>query len=277
MGKLKPAYIDAIAADGADRLGMGGNGPPQPTPFDAIRNNVLDLKDEALATLTGAAIVNAEQAAAVTRLVQQARAAESAADTQRKADKAPHLLAGKAVDLAYEPLLADCARIKASGLAALTPWQETLDAALRAAAALAAQVAADKIAAANAAHRAVDVTDIASQEDAERITREAKAAVQSASAAAKAKAIVSTGEGRGIGLKSYWTAEVTDMTAWARWVWANRLPELTEFLTTLAQREVAANKVERISPERISTRFSNLAVASIEINLPAASRVMVML
>jgi hypothetical protein len=226
------ARLAHVTSDGADRLGIGGNNPPAASPFDAVQIAVLDLADDARATLTGAAIENEEQATVVSALVQKARKIEGAVDDARVADKAPHHAAGKAVDMLYKPLTKDCDRIKGSALALLGPWLEAVKAQQNAAAVEAAKIAAAKLA--EVAATARDVTDYASQEAFEDKVKDAQRSVADAARAAKERPTASGDEGRAIGLRIVRNVTVDDATAFARYLWASRRADYDAWLYGMA-------------------------------------------
>lgn len=222
-----PAMTDAVP-------GIGHNGSPEATPFDAVQLAVLDLADEARATLTGAVIVTPEQAAAVSALVQRARKIEGAVDNARVAEKSPHLAAGKAVDARYKPLTKDCDRIKESALAALGPWLTALQDKQREEAIEAARIAAEKQAEALASKP--DVTDYDNAEAWEAKIKGVQVAVNDAAKAGKARPTASGGDGRAIGLRSVFDASLSDPVAFGKHLWAHYRADYDEWLGGFAKR-----------------------------------------
>jgi hypothetical protein len=178
--------------------------------FEAVQIDIADLADLARNTLDGIPLANKAQAAAVQSLVDQARKASGAADKAREADKAPHLKAGREVDTRYKPLITEAERIVSAGKVTLQPWLVALQSKQRAEAAEAQRIADEATAAALAKHQAANPASLESREDADRALADAGKAQADAKRAAAARAVASSGEGRGIGLRSYWEADMTE-------------------------------------------------------------------
>lgn len=80
--------VSEVAAD-VDRLGIGANGPPEPSPFEAVKVNMEDYLLEARNWADGVAVETQEQADKVSKLIEDLRLSAEAADGVRKQEKAP--------------------------------------------------------------------------------------------------------------------------------------------------------------------------------------------
>lgn len=235
-----------LAAD-VDRLGIGGNNPPEPTPFDAVRIHIEGLIEEAKPYLTGAAITTEEQATAIKRLKDDFKLAHKAADDARIAENVPFDDGKAAVQAKYAPLIADTKKVKGKTVlaleelnAVLTPYLRMREREAEAEANRKRQEAEALAAAAAAAVRA-SAGDLEAREEAEELVSAASIANADANRAASAKVHVK-GEGRAEGLRSYWSANLTDRkTALLHYIqdWP---PEILAALQTLADTDVRAGK-----------------------------------
>ncbi len=141
----------------------GHNNPPadEPTPYDAIRQEIEDLFLESNNWADGEPIANEKQADAVTSLLDKVSDAMKRADEARKEENRPfdegkaevqeryNRLIGKTTKLTGRAVLA-----KEALLGLLTPWRAKVDAEKRAEAERLAKEAADAAAAAQAAMQA---------------------------------------------------------------------------------------------------------------------------
>jgi hypothetical protein len=216
------------------------NNPP---PVEAHGMTIEDLFDEAKNFLDGEPVTTDEQATAIGNLLIQLRQARKAADEQRKVEKKPHDDAAKAVQAAWVPLIAKCDLASATCDKALVPFQTAKEARQREEAAAARKVAEDARIAALAAHEAANPEDLTQRADAEQLLKDAKRADADANRLERQRPQVVT-DGRAIGLRSSFRAEITDQTAFARWAWANRRDECEAFFSELAQREGRRGPVE---------------------------------
>jgi hypothetical protein len=208
------------------------NNPP---PVETMGMHIGDLFDEAKGILDGAGVSNDADAEMVGRLMDMARTAKKDADAQRAVEKKPHDDAGKAVQAVWKPLIEKCDLIVDTCRKALTPFQVAKEAEQRAIAEAARLEALRQQQEAIDARRAAG-EDLAAREEAERLAKDADRAQRDAARLDKAKPHVVT-EGRAIGLRTAYRAEVADMTAFSRWAWLNRRTEYEAFLTDLAERE----------------------------------------
>ena len=225
-------------------VGIGHNAPPEPTPFEAVKAAVDDLTNEAQHWLDGSGVNSEAEAEAVGKLVVMIRKARTAADDERKAEKAEADKIIKEIQDRYNPILkrADLATDLAKR--ALTPWlvkvaqeKERIATEARAEAALKAAEAAELVrAAAMAGSLAASEIADAAQADATRARQYANAKERDT-----AKVGAATGS-RAVSLRSYWTATMTDDGLALQHYLATRLDDINALLADLARQDVAAGK-----------------------------------
>jgi hypothetical protein len=212
------------------RAVIGGNNPPE--PFDAISIHVADLVDLASGCLHGGTIDTPEKAAAIDGIIDDIRAAEKALETERKALVKPFDDGKKAIQELAKPLATKLDIAKRTALDAVAPFRKAEQEA-RDAEAKAKREEAEKLAAeALAAFQASNVTDLDARMEAEELAAKAK------KAAAAANKIDRTATG----LRSYWTATVTDPGAFLGWLKTHRADELKAWLSEQATRECNAGQ-----------------------------------
>lgn len=236
-----------------ERHQIGANNPPaDPSDFELIEAQINDLYDEARNWLDGEPVTTQGQADGLNKLIDAISKAQKQADELRKSEVKPFDDAKAAIQSRYNALIGETKSvtgktvlaIKAAKLA-LTPWLQKLDAEKREAERLARERAEEAANVAREAHKQADVTDLAAQEEAERLLNVAKQANIEARVAANDKA-QAKGSGRATGLRSFWRAEITDKTEFARWAWVWRRPEVDGFFTELADKIVAQNHTQVI-------------------------------
>jgi len=228
---------------------IGHNQPPEPTPFEAIQIRITDLYDEAKQWLDGEPITTQAMADAVNKLIVLIRDAEKEADELRKAEAKPHDDAKAEIQARYNILIGNTKSMKGKTVLAmevakkaLTPWLEAQDRIKREAERIAREEAETARRAADAAfQKARAESDLAAREEAERLATEAAEAERAANRAAKDTAKAKGGSGRATTLRSYWTAEITDATEFARYLWKSRRWEMDAFLANKAQQLVDEN------------------------------------
>lgn len=214
---------------------IGHNQPA--TPYDALKAHIDDLDLEARNHLDGEPIKDEAQAAAVSRILDDARKASKAADEARKDEKRPHDEAAAAVQARWKPLLERADLAATTAKEALAPWLQRLEDEQRAAAEAMRKEAEEAAEVAAQTSASVDPGDLAGQTTARIRQESAHALAQRATRAEKARPHVRGGE-RANFLKSRCTAILSDPVAFARWAWTNRRPDYDEFLQGLANREV---------------------------------------
>lgn len=227
MAKAKAA----LSETGNERIKPGGNNPPV---FDAHKANIDDLREEAGAWLDGKAVENADEAEGINTLLDLARQAVKAADEARSTEKKPHLDAAKAVDAQWKPLIDAGQRVVDCCKKALTPWN--IKEAERKAAE-AARARAEAEAEARAAREA-EIAASGALSDADQAEQLAWSAKQAAKIAKSAEKAASTG----LGLRTTYRAELTDINAAVKHYWAVRRESFEDLVTDLAAQDVRAGK-----------------------------------
>lgn len=225
---------------------IGHNNPP--TPFEEIEAKINDLYDEAKQWLDGEPVSTQGQADALNALINLIRGAEKEADALRKKEAEPHDEAKAEIQARFNVLIGKTKSVKGKTVlaleaakSALTPWLEKLDAEKRAAEQKAREEAEAAQRAAQNAMVLAEADDLAAREEAEKLAAQAKQADINARVAAKDKAHAKSGTGRATGLRSFYTAEITNKTAFARWLWTNRTSEMDGFLHEMASKIVSQN------------------------------------
>jgi hypothetical protein len=224
------------------RVVIGGNGPPEPTPFERAEETVTDLYDEAKLWLDGAKVDNQDLADGIANLLNFLRSAEKQADTARTEEKAPHLEAGRAVDAKYKPLLDMTKRATDACKKALAPWLVELENKRAAAAQKAREEAEEKARIAQEALRSTDAANLEARAQAEALVDEAKKANRTASRIENNTSKVGGAVGRAVSLRTHYAAEVTDANAFTRFIWLNYRADMAEFLGGFAKQLVDAGK-----------------------------------
>lgn len=221
----------ALSVLGNDRIKPGANNPPA---FDAHSANIQGIREEAGNWLDGGKITSAEEAEAVELLLDMARKASKAADDARTDEKEPHLKAGREVDAKWKPLITSATTIADVCKQVLAPWrvaeaQRKADEAAR----IRAEAEVERQAEVDATRAAAGSIDAREQAD-QRVVS-AKAAEKLAKSAEKAAST-------GLGLRTTYTAEVTDFTVAARAFWTSHRDRFEALVLTIAQEQVRAGK-----------------------------------
>lgn len=261
-----PELIDAIRKANMTETverGIGDNmPPPDKTPFDESVEEIDGLYGEAKNWADGTPISRQDEADMIGKLISDLRAAGQRADDRRATENKPFDEGKSAVQAKYAPLIADTKSVKGKVPVAIellkavnSAYLVKKDAEKRAEAELARKEAEAFRAAADAAFAASAVTDLAAREEAERLAKVAKDAEKHATRAEKDKA-VAKGGARAMTLRTVKSAEVTDMKAFAAYVWTTHHADLSEFLTTYASELVRCGVVNipgvNIKEERVA-------------------------
>lgn len=223
--------------------GIGHNMPPK-TPFEASRDRINELFDEAKNWLDGDPIESQENADAVQKLLREIQQAAKEADAARRAEAKPFDDGKAEVQARYNPLiqkgkgLADMAA--ASCKQALAPWLRKIDEENRRKADEARAEAEAKQRAAMEAMQSRN-GDLEKAAEAERLVAEAKQAEADAKKAANAKA-AAKGAGKAVTLRDKYTAEITGYAEFARFVWTEYPEDMRAFLDGFAKRIVDAGR-----------------------------------
>ena len=229
-------------ADGA-LAEIGHNNPPAdaPDPFTAVKIHCDDLYMEAKHWLDGAAITTDAEAAAVDKLLDDARKAWKAADDARIEENVPFDLGKAAVQEKYAPLIAKTksttgtmVRLQDACKAALEPWRKAKadEAAAKAEEARKlAQAKADEAAAAMQA----SAGNLEDREAAEELVKAANEAARDAGRAEKAATT-------GTGLTTYYVAVLTDQRAAMLHYMKDQPGEFIALCQRLAEADVHSGK-----------------------------------
>jgi hypothetical protein len=198
--------------------GLGHNGGPEPTPFEAIKLHIESLYMEAKNWADGTPIETQEQADKVSFLLDELRKAEAVAEDERDKEKRPLDEKVKEIQGRYNPLTADTktmkglsTKAKAACKSALAPFLKRLDDERAERLRLANEAAATKAAEAAQALRDARPDDLAAQEAAEAVVTDAKAAGRAAAKIGNTTA-GAFGGSRAVTLRTYYEPEITDLT-----------------------------------------------------------------
>ena len=239
--------VAELAAEVAMAEQIGHNGPPEPTPFDAVKANMDDYLLEARNWADGVEVETQEQADTISRLMEDLRLAAAAADAARISEKTPLDEQIEEIQGRYNPYLAPL-KNKTPGKiplaiealkAALAPFLKRL-AAEQAAEAERKRQAAEEAArvAAAAIAEAQTSSSLAVREQAEELVKDASRAVTVANQAEKAKAHAKGGA-RAVGLRTYYSPVLVDGSAALKHYMVRQPDELRAFLLQLATTDVA--------------------------------------
>lgn len=226
------------------RLRVGGNNPPESTPFEKVEKEIGDLWDECKLWLDGATVDSKEIADGIGNLLAMLRAAEARADIARIAENKPFDEGKAAVQAKYAPLIADTKAMKGKTVLAaeackkaLQPWLDAEQKRIQEAARKAREEADRQAREALAAHRrAQEAANLEERAKAEALLAAAKKANTTANKAERQTASVGGSIGKAIGLRTVYTPVITDVQAFARYVWTDHRTEIDAFLSGFAKR-----------------------------------------
>lgn len=226
-----------------ERAVIGGNNPP--SPYDLVKDKIDGLYDEAKLWLDGESITSQEQADEIQKLMRLIQAAEKEADEARKDEAKPHDDAKTAIQKRYNLLIGKTKSVTGKTVKAveackkaLAPWLQKLEEERLEREAAAKKEAEAAAQAAMEAMRQRTGDNLEQSERAEQLVKDAKAAEAVARRIGNEKA-TAKGFGRAASLRTSYVAEVTDYTAFARYVWQHHKVELSSFLDDLARQIVA--------------------------------------
>ncbi len=211
-----------------ERAIIGDNNPPEPiSPFDALSAHINDLYELAEGSLIGKEIVEQSQADDIQQLKADLKNALSEAEKHRKLEKEPCLEAGREVDVKWKAITEKANLAVKTAYTALTPYLLKLE--------------AEKKADQDRLRKQADEKD----EHARKIFSDTQAsdlegraiAEQLASEAIKAVAIANKVERQASGLRSYWTATVTDYGAFLAYIRGADPLGLREILDGYAEKQ----------------------------------------
>ncbi len=177
---------------------IGDNNPPPDAMFGLHIDDLFSLLSD---TLAGGDVSTDEQEAAIDAILDDFRKAGADSEKARKAEKEPHLEAGRQVDAKWKPIVDKATRGATACKEALTPYRTAKQRAKDEAARKAREEAEAKAEAARAALQQAD--DL-----------EARfAAEQQIEQAAKLTAVANKIDRSATGLRTTWQAEITDRKA----------------------------------------------------------------
>lgn len=218
--------------------GLGDNAPPpyDPDALEAFQPKVQDFADAAGAWLDAGEIADEEQAGKLNDFIVGCRGLFRQIEDRRKADKQPHLDAGKAVDAAYkrltDPLQRAADRVKPLLTAYAAKKAEAQERERQAAIEKARREAEE---ARKAAEAADSRHDVAGESEAAEALKAAEKAEREAERMKASGAISSaTGGGRTAALRTYYRAEITGMKQAVLWALDNHAGEVEDMLLRLA-------------------------------------------
>lgn len=220
---------------------IGHNMPAD--PYAAMQIHVEALFETAQGFLDGDPITDQQTADTVSLLIDEARKAGKDAETMRKAEAKPFDDGKAAVQAKWKPITSKLDLVADTAKRALVPFLAAQEA-KRIEEARLARIEADKAAAeAQAALRAAD-TDLTARQAAEDAMEAAKQAEREANRIADAKTHAKGGDGRAIGLRSYWVPSIANAQAALKHYMKARPDELKDWLLDQAEKDVRAGKRE---------------------------------
>lgn len=220
------------------RAVIGGNVPPAHV---AMELHIGDLLETAKGFLDGEPIETEGMAAEVAKLIDEGRKAGKDADNLRKEEAKPFDDGKKAVQARWKPIIDKADLIVSTAKKALVPYQLKLEQEQREAAEKARREAEEarqeQIAAERAAHAAADLD---AAERADELRKAADKAEREANRAEKAAPVIAVEGARGIGLRSYWIAEIADRRGLLAHYMRTRPDDLQAWLQDQADKDVRA-------------------------------------
>lgn len=236
-------------AEPDERHAIGGNNPPEMTPYEAIRIHLDDLLTEAENWADGAGVGNQAQADEISRLIEDLRLGLQAADEARVTEGEPHKLVLDEIQTRFNVYIAPT-KNKVPGKipvaiealkATLKPFLDKLRAEQLAREAEARRVADEAARKAAEAARAADLTDLAARQAALALEAEAQTAQAAATRAANERAQAKGGS-KAMGLTRTYTPVMIDRKAALIHYATTRADDLAGFLQRLAETDVREGK-----------------------------------
>lgn len=216
------------------RAVIGGNNPPEQTPFELISQEIADLFDEAKIWADGQPIPDEATHDAVTKLYDMLHEAGKRADALRKVEKDPHDEAVKEIQGRFNPLIQEkrglVSMAKSSLNTLLAAYRDAQRIAREKEAARIAQIAADAEAAARAAMTA-SAGNLEARVEAEQEVENAKAWGKAARSADKAATT-------GLGLRTVWFCKIEDEGDALDWAFGKDPARFTALVQTMADEAV---------------------------------------
>lgn len=240
--------MNAVTAIAEAPAGQGHNMPPM-SPYEAVTVHLDGLLLEARNWADGSGVETQAQADDVSRLIEDLRLGERAADDARVTEKEPLDLQIAEIQDRFNVYIAPLKNKKPGKVpvaiealkATLKPFLDKLAAAKAAEAERLRQEAEAKAEAARQAAQAAQVDNLESREAAEAMIEAAEEAAKAATRAENDKAQAKGGS-RAMGLRTVYRAEITDPKACLIHYANERRADMLEFLLGLAQADVTANR-----------------------------------
>jgi hypothetical protein len=230
---------DPVDRPMTDIATIGHNNPPEPTPYELVKENVETVYLEASNWLDGATVEDERTAENISKLINLLRDSEKKAETARKEEKEPYLKAGKEIDSKYKALTDKVSRALDACKKALTPWLEKQEAIKREAAEKARKESEEKARAAQEAIRAASLDNLAEREKAEAMIQDAMKAESKAKHAEKDRARAdSGGVGRAVSLRTVYIPVLVNETEAARYYWQKNKGPFIALLNEMAAQDV---------------------------------------
>lgn len=222
---------------------------PNMTPFEALTLNLDDLLLEARNWADGNAAETQEQADAIAELIDGLSGGGKALEAERVKEKKPLDDQIEAIQTRYNVYLAPT-KNKSPGKvplaiealnAAKRPFLLAREAEIEKERQKAREEAEAKAQQAAEAARQASASDLAAQEVADALLREAEQAQKAAKEADKAKAHA-YGSGKAQGLRTKWVAEVTDLNAATKFYWRTNPEAFAQLVQKLADDDARQNR-----------------------------------
>lgn len=211
--------------DANERAVIGGNLPPN--AIDDALAPFGDIITEAESWLDGHAVENEAQMKSVDALLKGIKSARKAVDDARDAVTKPLHEVWKGEVARWKPTQDDLDRIVSGLVAVVDGFKRKLAAEKAEAARLAQAKAWEETRKAQEAARMADASNI-------EATRAAAAQIEAAEHAQRLAAIAEKDTVKG--LRTFDVTEVMDVTAYAKWLWANDRVPLVEWMTDHARK-----------------------------------------
>ena len=210
---------------------IGHNNPPA---HEAMAIHVEELFNLVSDTTEGAEVTTDEQETALDALLDDVRKTAKDAEAKRKAEKDPHLKAGKQVDANWKPIKDRLDAVAREIKTLLTPYRVAKQKAKEDAERKAREEAEAKEAAAQA--KLQEPEHLQARFDAEEELKQAR----------KLKATANGSAREATGLRTYKVVTVTDKRAALNWIAKHNPDALTEFVETYARQNAVNTPMDGV-------------------------------
>lgn len=213
---------------------IGHNNPPDPTPFEAISQEIADLFEEAKNFCDGSAIDNQKLADSITELHDKMHDAGKRADELRVIEKKPLDDQIAEIQSRYNKLIGNTKAVKGTVILGkeacqtlLTPWRVKI---LREKEAEAERIRAEAERVRKEAESAIRASsgNLAAREEAEELLKDAKKLDKVASKADKDAS-------SGLGLRTVYSVEIEDIEKAMDWAYARDPGAFNEIALNMAR------------------------------------------